>query len=520
MVRRKCGMKILQLILFLCGYLLLFAGISACQGANYPASTGNTPATDQPALPAPQVRTRTPSPWPLLEDSSSFEDRFHRSDDLRGDEGEDEDYEPTTYGITLKPVSDEGGLNLVSEAGAKWTRTTILWINVEPQKGERNWNALASREQEWINAAEKQIAPIVVVQHTPPWAHALPGYLCGPILTEELPAFASFMFDLVQRYSAPPYNIRYWEIGNEPDIAPIHVPTNSGWGCWGDPTDPYYGGGVYAEMLKFIYPQIKAADPDAQVLVGGLLLDCDPINPPMNNEQPKDCSSARFFEGILTNGGAQYFDGVSFHAYDYYGGPGVYGNANWHSTWNTTGPVQIAKAAYLRSLLNHPEYNAAEKYLINTEIALLCDACVNDADFEATKAAYVAQGLVTGPLLGLKAVLWYDFLGWRNSGLVSSDLSPLPAYHAYKFMASQLENATLTWIDWSEAAITQSEELVGFQITQDERRTWIVWAPDGQSTLSNFVTFPDVVYDLFGNTLDFGDAIQIGIQPVVIDWLD
>ena len=38
--------------------------------------------------------------------------------------------------------------------------------------------------------------------------------------------------------------------------------------------DPYYGGGYYAEMLKIVYPQIKAADPEAQILIGGLLLFC------------------------------------------------------------------------------------------------------------------------------------------------------------------------------------------------------------------------------------------------------
>ena len=63
-----------------------------------------------------------------------------------------------------------------------------------------------------------------------------------------LDAFAGFMRDLVARYSVPPYNIKYWEIWNEEDVDPSLVGPTSGFGCWGDATDPYYGGGGYAEF--------------------------------------------------------------------------------------------------------------------------------------------------------------------------------------------------------------------------------------------------------------------------------
>ena len=162
------------------------------------------------------------------------------------------------------------------------------------------------------------------------------------------------MEEAVTRYSKPPYNVKYWELGNEPDVDPANMPPNAVYGCWGNINDPYYGGGYYAELLKAIYPRIKVADPDAQVLIGGLLLDCDPTNPPIdaNTGLPRNCTPSRFLEGILLNGGGEFFDSVSFHAYDYYGSNlGEYSNANWHSSWNTTGPVLTAKVNYLRKLL-------------------------------------------------------------------------------------------------------------------------------------------------------------------------
>jgi hypothetical protein len=57
---------------------------------------------------------------------------------------------------------------------------------------------------------------------------------------------------------------------------------------------------------------LKAANPQARILTGSLLLDCDPFHGP----EGRDCSSAHFLEGILQAGGRAYFDGVAFQAAD------------------------------------------------------------------------------------------------------------------------------------------------------------------------------------------------------------
>src|SRR5207247_1719484 len=144
-------------------------------------------------------------------------------------------------------------------------------------------------------------------------------------------------------------NIRYWEIWNEPDIDYHLVAADSLWGCWGDATDTFYGGSDYAQMLKAVHSPVKQASAESQVLVGGLLLDCDPRNPPPG----KDCKPSMFLEGILKSGGGDFFDGVAFHAYDYYDKPmrGDYQHSGWRASAGTSGPVVGVKAEYIRELL-------------------------------------------------------------------------------------------------------------------------------------------------------------------------
>lgn len=409
------------------------------------------------------------------------------------------------FGMTATSLTVDGQLDEVVASGAQWARNHILWSKIEPEPGVRDWGVLAGREEEWINASAAGIEMVVVVQWTPEWAQKFPGVLCGPMKEENFDEFASFMSDLVARYSQPPYSVRYWEIWNEPDISPEQIDPESGWGCWGDLDDEYFGGGYYAQMLQVVYPAIKAANPAAQVLVGGLLLDCDPVNPP----EGKDCKPARFIEGILRGGGGAYFDGISFHAYDYYNGVG-YQNGNWHSAWNTTGPVQIAKAAYLRDLLDSPIFGVEGKYLINTEVALLCDACTDDDAFEQVKASYVPEAYMTTVSENLKASLWYTLQGWRNSGLVDANLNPLPAYETYRVAEEQLGGAIYA------GRVSDYTNVTGYKYTLNGHTAWLVWSLDGNTHTVNLPTHPLSIKDAFGNALPTSDVIDIDINPIYI----
>lgn len=421
-------------------------------------------------------------------------------------------------GIEMDKISQEGGLGLVAESGVHWVRrNALLWPQVEPSEGARNWDAVAALEQDLIRAAENDLQLILIVRGTPAWAQKNEGVSCGPIRTDKLAAYASFLSDAVKRYSAPPYNVRYWELGNEPDVPSQDLPAGSPFGCWGDAADAYYGGGAYAEMLKAVYPKIKAVDSQIQVLVGGLLLDCDPLDPPVDaNGQKRDCQPSLYLEGILNAGGGEYFDGVSFHAYDFYWIEPLYWNPGWHSSSETTGPALINKARYLRALLD--QYDYPDKYLVNSEVALLCgrdgqEAVCQADDFQNAKANYAAQSNASALAEGLRANIWFSALGWRASGLMSADLEPYPIYAALKFSAAQLEGARFS------KALTAYPGVKGYEFVRpDGDRLWFLWALDGEEHQLDLESLPAAVYDVFGSPIDSNQQQVLGAAPIYIEW--
>jgi len=101
-------------------------------------------------------------------------------------------------------------------------------------------------------------------------------------------SLAQFMFDLVTRYP----DVRYWELFNEMD---------GGWtSLFGDGrgVSQLDSGRMYAEMLDVVVPYIRASNPQARILLGGLAI-----------------PNVQFIRGIYDGGGAPNFDIANFHMY-------------------------------------------------------------------------------------------------------------------------------------------------------------------------------------------------------------
>jgi hypothetical protein len=399
-----------------------------------------------------------------------------------------------------------------------WRRNGVLWSEIETNESERNWQAMASLEQEIQVASESGLQPILVIRSTPSWAQENPGYSCGPIIPEKLPAFANFMHDLVKRYSAPPFNVKYWEIWNEPDVDPALVPPTSQFGCWGDPADKNFGGGKYANMLKAIYPAIKAADPNAQLIIGGLLLDCNPLDPPedpLGSGQKKDCRPATYLQGILLNGGGDFFDGVSFHAYDYYFGDGRYGNPGWNDPIEQRGPISLLKSQYLYSTLRNA--GSENKFLVNSEQAILCgisgeEEVCKSQDFLDLKAAYLAQAYTIALAQRFKANVWYSLTGWRASGLVTEDFQPQASHITYQFLSQLFRDTTFS------KEISQPPEFTGYEFSKGGSTLWILWSTDGTTKQFDLPGCPSQIQNQFGLSLPLSSVIEITQNPVFIVW--
>jgi hypothetical protein len=424
------------------------------------------------------------------------------------------------FPLTGIEIASYGDIDQAVQAGAYWVRRNgLIWSVVEPGEGMREWQTLVTLDQELQSISAQGMQAILIVRGTPAWAQKLYGIHCAPMAADKIPAFADFMYDAVTRYSQPPFNVKYWELGNEPDVDPALIPPGSPFGCWGDPADAYYGGGYYAEMLKQVYPAIKTADPQAQVLIGGLLMQCDPDNPPENRSVPGeklDCSPAKFLEGVLRNGGGDFFDGVSFHAYDYYFDVyGKYGNGSWRSSWKATGPSLIAKTIFLEQLL--ARYGQADKFLMNTELALLCGVSGNEPpcsqdEWTYTKANHLVQAYTAGATLGLRANIWYSLTGWRGSGLVDPYRQPVPAFQALAFNRQMLQGA----IPWGE--ITLYEGVMGFAFQHENRLVWVLWSRDGLDHSIPLGSLPGAIYNVFGVSLPPELNFTVTLSPVYIEW--
>ncbi len=330
----------------------------------------------------------------------------------------------TVFGLEMAAVTPERGLDLVITSGTKWVRRNALrWKDIEPVEGQGySWDAphIKSLEQEMINASQNNLNLILVVRGSPQWATTPYSADCAPIHPDKYASFARFMAAAVARYSQPPYNVRYWEMGNEPDA---HIfPEDSVYGCWGVTSDPYYGGEAYGNMLKVVAPAMKAANPQIKILNGGLLLD-KPYDP-----QDSSSVSGRFIEGVLRAGAGDTFDILSFHSYTYYGSPGA----------PLLGPKEDWRIAYLQDLMR--QYNVAAKPMLRTEAALLCVQITTECRW--AQADYIGRLYARSLRDQVLGNIWYvyDADSYHSTALIEPGdvFVPRPAYYAFRHAAQML----------------------------------------------------------------------------------
>ena len=164
----------------------------------------------------------------------------------------------------------ETDLTVASQLGVNHVRVEFPWRFIEPQRGVFDW----SRVDLIVGAANAKGVPLLpVVVYSPAWVGA-------PASAPTPDDFRAFMTALVGRYHT---SIHDWELWNEPDLA------------------KYWSDGVQAYVENILIPGyqgVKAADPDAQVVLGG-----------------PSWADADWLGGIYTFGGGDNFDIMSWHAY-------------------------------------------------------------------------------------------------------------------------------------------------------------------------------------------------------------
>jgi len=155
-------------------------------------------------------------------------------------------------------------------SGARWTRWTVQWFNVQPQPGPLNDNYFRDARGASIleEAVSSGLRVAAMILGTPEWAAEVPGLKTGTSVPRGLyePVFeggapnpantwGSFIYQLAASYRGL---LDVYEIWNEPEIPPYG--SNALYHTWaGTPAD-------YYRLLKVASEAARAANPNAVIV--------------------------------------------------------------------------------------------------------------------------------------------------------------------------------------------------------------------------------------------------------------
>jgi hypothetical protein len=172
-------------------------------------------------------------------------------------------------GLSMQSVHEVSGL------GVGWVRVFAAWNIFEPTRGHLNEPEVDALEA-GIAALPKGTKVIVDVVNTPAWETGS----SNPAMPPSKPGdYARFAGGLAKRLAG---RVAAWEIWNEEDA--------SVWWASGP------NAAAYTALLQAAYPAIKAAEPSATVVLGGLT----------GNDY-------EFLEELYADGAKGFFNAVSVH---------------------------------------------------------------------------------------------------------------------------------------------------------------------------------------------------------------
>lgn len=364
-----------------------------------PAST--TPIKAQPVVKPPPVATTSA---PVASTSASKLDyRFG--------------FSLATTQLSLSDDELAAELDDLASMKVGWIRMDFDWSVIQPRSAsEFRWS---DYDRVVAAARARGIDVLGIIDFTPRWARAddCAYFKCPP---KDNAAFAAFAAAVAKRYA--PLGLHHWEIWNEPNMS----------GTWYPKADAR----AYVALLRETYPALKAADPLAVVITGGL--------GPIENENG-NISALPFLQAIYAEGGKPYFDAVAFHPYSFPVPPSA------KRTWSAWSQMSETKVSFRSVMVGAGD---ASKKIWITEYGAPTGgpgpvAGVDDYNFvfgsphvtEALQALMVreaAERVKTYDWAGPLFIYSYKDIGTSSNtmenffGLIRYDGTRKPAYQAYR----------------------------------------------------------------------------------------
>jgi hypothetical protein len=306
----------------------------------------------------------------------------------------------------LAPADLQRELDLYATGGAGWVRIDVNWSVIQ-RAGPSSYD-WAPFDRVVKEASARGLHVLATPLYTPAWARAAGTDPLYP--PSELARYAAFCSAAAAHFA--PLGVHDWEIWNEPNR-----------GFWKPAPDP----ARYTAMLKLAYPAIKAQDPSAFVVSGGL----SPYG--SYGESGRDgMNPLTFLEKMYAAGAAGSFDALGWHPYNF-------GGLDFHP-WSAWSQVTDTKPSARSLMVAHGD---GDKSIWGTEFGAPTGSA-GPAVSEASQARMVTDAYAQWKRLSFAGPLfWYSFRDAgtnpgdveQNFGLLRHDFSPKPSFAAYQASA-------------------------------------------------------------------------------------
>src|SRR6266516_1786436 len=206
---------------------------------------------------------------------------------------------PPFYGVGLSEPASAGDYARMVSGGVRTVRFVIDWRQVQPRGAGYRWR-LADRYMR--GAARHGLEALPLLFATPGWVAR--NSIRPPLFSARArKAWRSFVHAAVARFGP---GGSFWAQNPTIPYDPVHS-----WQIWNEQNSPdFWAPGPspsqYAQLLKISAGTIRATDPSAQIILGGMF---------EGNVSYGAILSWRFLARLYKAGAAPYFDVVGAHPY-------------------------------------------------------------------------------------------------------------------------------------------------------------------------------------------------------------
>lgn len=305
-------------------------------------------------------------------------------------------------------------LDAIAATGATWFSMDVDWNSIQGN-GPNSFQWDVATDRVVREARARGLTILGMLGYSPPWARRPACATTSHCLPQDPATFARFAGAAAARYgtnsTVPDLRdgIAAWQIWNEPNHYPFVQPTVDVAG--------------YTRLLTQAYAAIKAADPGATVVTGGM-------SPAGDDPAGLDMAPVTFLAGIYANGGGGSFDAVGHHPYSFPYSPLV---DTWWNSFQQTRTLHDVLVAH----------GDGAKKVWATEAGAPTGTDPGMSVTPQVQAQFVADyfqgwfhdfGGFTGPLIWFQVRDSGTNLGFfdDNFGLLARDFTPKPAYGALR----------------------------------------------------------------------------------------